>query len=131
MPNTVDLRNRVQDLLQHIELSTGQKQLPEMKRACTRYTWIAPATIEFVDHKDFSEPVFITTRTISAQSLDFRSPRIPKPGCKVLINLETDIGELRIPGTVVHSTASVGMSITAVKFCIEQEPNGSEHDLGR
>ncbi len=131
MPSPVDLRNRVQGLLQQIELSTGQEQLPEMKRACTRYSWIAPATIEFIDHKDFSEPVFITTRPISAQSLEFRSSCMAKPGCEVLINLETDIGQLRIPATVIHSIASVGMSITAVKFHIEQEPNGTEHDLGR
>ena len=116
MPSAIEVRNRVQWLLEQIERCTGQEQLPEIRRAVWRRMWAARGTVEFVDFKDYSESVYITTRTISAHGLDFRSSRMPKPGCKLLISLETDQGELHVPGTLVHSTQSVGMPITGVLF---------------
>ena len=108
-------------LLGQIKLAAGQEEVevPEAKRACWRYTWVAPGTVEFVDSKDSFEPLYITTSTISAQSLSFRSPRTFERGCKVLINLETDEGELKIPATVMHSTESVGMPIVGVTFDLD------------
>ncbi len=118
MPSAIEVRNRVQFLLEQIELSTGRKEteIPGAKRSSWRRMWVSPATIEFVDSKDSSEPVYITTRSISAHGVDFRSSRMPKPGCKLLMSLETDHGELQIPATVMHSTQSVGMPITGVRF---------------
>jgi len=48
--------------------------------------------------------------------LDFHSPRMLKRGSKILINLQSEEGELQIPATVIHSTESVGMPITRVIF---------------
>ncbi len=108
-------------LLGQIKLAAGQEEVEVSgaKRACWRYRWVVPGTIVFVDSKDSSRLLFITTSTISAEGLDFRSSRILERGCKVLINLETDEGELRIPGTVIHSRESVGMPITGVTFDLD------------
>lgn len=112
-------QNHIKRLLEWIELCTGQTPAPEIKRASSRYTWIAPGIVEFVDFKDCSEPVYITTRAISARGLDFRSSRMPKPGCKLLISLETCQGDMQIPATVMHSTESVGMALTGVRFDLD------------
>ena len=119
MPSAIEVRNRVQCLLEQIERYTGQKQAPEIRRATWRRVWATSGTVEFVDFKGYYEPLYITTYTISAHGLDFRSPRRPKPGCKVLINLQTDEGELQIPATVMHSTESVGMPVTGVSFDLD------------
>ena len=107
MPSSIGVRIRIQWLLEQIERRSGQEQIPEIRRAVWRRMWAAPGTVEFVDFKDYSEPVCITTRTISGRGLDFRSSRMPKSGCKLLISLKTDDGALQIPATVVHSTESV------------------------
>lgn len=110
------MKERIDRLLKQIELSTGQKQIPDTKRSPWRYTWVVPATAEVVGSKDLSEPLHITTRTISAEGLDFHSPSMLEPDTKVLIKLDTDEGKLQIPATVIHSTVSVGMPLVGVTF---------------
>ena len=110
------MKERIGRLLKQIELSTGQKQIPDTKRSPWRYTWVAPATAEVVGSEDSSEPLYITIRTISAEGLDFRSPCMLEPDTKVLIKFETDEGELEIPSTVIHCTESVGMPLVGVTF---------------
>ena len=116
MPNVAEVKKDLERYLEQIELVTGQEQVPIAKRASWRYQWVTPVTVEFVDSKDSSEPLYATTRSISAQGLDFRSPRMLERGSKVLISLETDEGQLQIPATVMHSTESVGMPVTGVTF---------------
>lgn len=117
--NAMETRKHIRSLLDWIELCTGRTQAPEIKRSCSRYTWIAPGTVEFDGTKDSSEPLYITTRNISGQSLGFRSPCMLQPSSKVFINLQTHEGQLRIPATVVHSTPSVGMPIIGVSFNLD------------
>ena len=119
MAQVAEGRKDVERLLKQIELSTGQAQVPAAKRATRRYAWVASARVELVDSRDSSEPLYITTRSISAEGLDFHSPHAFEPDCKVLIILETDEGELQIPATVMHSTESVGMPITGVRFDLD------------
>ena len=119
MPKVAEGRKDIEHLLEQIELSTGQEQVSTAKRATWRYAWTVPARVELVDSRDSSEPLYITTRSISAEGLDFRSPRALERDCKVLIILETDEGELQIPATVMHSTESVGMPITGVHFDLD------------
>ena len=116
MPKVAEVRKDIERLLEHIELSTGQKPASEYRRASWRYKWTAPATVKLMDSNDSSEPLYVTTRTIFAHGLDFRSPRMFERDCKVLITIETDEGELQIPATVVHYTESVGMPIVGVIF---------------
>ena len=116
MMSVLEVRKRIKRLLEQIELSTGQKPTPEYRRTSWRYKWTAPATVKLIDSNDSSEPLYVTIRTIFAHGLDFRSPLTLDRGCKVLINLETDEGELQIPATVVHCTESVGMPIVGVTF---------------
>ena len=119
MSNAEEIKKRLGRLLKQIEFSTGQKQIPDTKRTPWRYTWVVPATAEFADPKNSSEPLYITTRTISAEGLDFHSPRALERGSKILIKLETEEGELQVPATVIHSTPSVGMPLVGVTFDLE------------
>ena len=77
---------------------------------------VVPATVKLLDSNGSPEPLYVNTRTICAEGLDFHSPHELKHGCKVLMTLETDEGELQIPATVVHLTQSVGMPIVGVRF---------------
>ena len=116
MPSTIEMTESIERLLEQIEHSTGQTREAETQRASCRYEWPAPATVELVGSP---ESLFVTIQSISAQGLGFRSPRTFEPGCKVLITLETDEGELRIPATVIHSRESVGMPIVGVAFDLD------------
>ena len=116
MADVLDVKKRLKRLLEQFELSTRQKQVLDAKRSLWRYTWVTRATVEFTNSKDSSEPLHVTTSTISAQGLDFRSHRMLERDCKVLITLEVDKGKLQILATVIHSTESVGMPITRVIF---------------
>ena len=119
MPQVAEVTKHIERLLEQIEISTGQAQAPTGKRATWRYGWVASARVELDDSRDSSEPLYITTRSISAEGLDFYSPHVFERDCKVLIILETDEGELQIPATVMHSTESVGMPITGVHFDLD------------
>ena len=116
MPNIPELGESINRLLEQIEQASEQKPLSEARRASWRYTWATTATVELVDPEGPSEPLYVTTKSISAHSLDFRSPRALERGCKVMITLDTDQAQLRIPATVMHSTGSVGMPIIGVEF---------------
>ncbi len=119
MPQVAEVTKHIERLLEQIKLSAGQGQVPDAKRAAWRYAWVASARVELVDSGDSSEPLYITIRNISTEGLDFHSPHAFEPDCKVLIILETDEGELQIPATVMHSTESVGMPITGVRFDLD------------
>ena len=116
MPSTIEMAKSIERLLEQIEHSTGQTPEADAKRASWRYEWVAPATVELVDS---TEPLFVTIQSISAQGLGFCSPRTFEPGCKLIITIETDEGDLRIPATVIHSRNSVGMPIVGVSFDLD------------
>ena len=117
--NAAEIKERVGRFLEQIERSTKQRNLDDARRESWRYLWAAAGTVELVDCKDSAKPLYITTHCISAESLDFHSPRTLDPGCKVLINLETDEGQLQIPATVVHCTPSVGKPLVGVTFDLD------------
>ena len=121
MPKVAEVTKSIERLLAQIELSTGQKPASEYRRVPWRYRWVTPATVEVVDSKGPAELLYITTRSISTEGLDFRSSRILELGCKVLITLETDEGQIQIPAIVKHSTESVGMPIVGVAFDPQDE----------
>ena len=114
--DVAELREAIKRFLEQVESAGGERPLPESRRSAWRYTWTAFAKLESDDPSDTFEPLYITTSFISVEGLNFRSPRMFERGCKVLVSLETDEGELRIPATVMHATESVGMPVVGVKF---------------
>ena len=116
MPNVAELTKDIEYYLEQIKLASGQEQVPIAKRATWRYRWVTPVTVEFINSKGSSESLYAATCSISAQGLDFRSPRMLERGCKVLICLESHDGQIQIPATVKHSTDSVGMPTVGVRF---------------
>ena len=116
MPKATEMRERINRLLEQIELSSDQKSRSDRRRASFRHAWPAHATVELVGPDDSSEPLLVSLSRISRDGLDFRSSRRFQLEQKVLISLETDEGELQIPATVVHTTESGVRFVVGVKF---------------
>ena len=119
MPQVAEVTKHIERLLEQIERTAGQKPVSDVRHASFRYVWPAQITVELVDPDNSSEPLFVTLGHISRDGLDFRSSRRLEPNEKVLVTLETDEGQLQIPATVVHLTESVGRSVVAVKFDLQ------------
>ena len=114
---------RIERLLEEIGRSSGQRELEEARRKDWRYTWAVPATVQVVDSDDSqgsSEPLYVTTHNISTENMDFYSPQELDLGCKVIVTLQTEEGQLSIPGTVLHSISSVGKPLVAVTFDLDE-----------
>ncbi len=116
MPQVAEVTKHIERLLEQIERTTGQKPVPDARRASFRYIWLAPATVKLVDSQSPSEPLLVTLGHISRDGLEFRSSRRLKVDQKVLVGLETDEGELQIPATVAHSTESGVRFVVGVRF---------------
>ncbi|NIA08097.1 MAG: hypothetical protein GWP14_10780 [Actinobacteria bacterium] len=119
MNNLEQTKAGLEKLLEHIKQSTNQEPLDEARRSIWRYSWPVPATVEPIDadgSEKSSEPIYVTIHYISAESVDFYSPRELEIDSKVVITLETKEGPLSIPATVLHSISSVGKPLVAVDF---------------
>ena len=119
MPGTIESKNQLQRLLRRIKFYTGQSEKSEWRRGSYRFIWSVPATVEVLEPNDASELLNVRTGTISAQGIDFLSPRKLKRGQKVLITLEADNSQVQIVGTVVHSTDLFSKDKVGVKFDLE------------
>ncbi len=128
MPKTTEKKHEINHLMEQIEASATQEPQEDARRSSFRYAWPVQATIELVDADDSSEPLFVTVGHISRDGSDFRSSRELKPGQNVLVTLETDQGQLRIPATVVHSTQSVVKFVVGVKFDLEDSDQADDSD---
>lgn len=128
MYQVTDVRGRLEELLKKIELCTGQEQLADGRRTVWRYEWTASATVRCLEPDGPSEPLYVTTSHISPIGLNFRCSHAIQPGQKVIITLDTEDGDLEMPGRVMHSTGSVGRNIIGVKFELaESPPTDNEH----
>ena len=105
--------------LEHIELSTGQIQLPDKRRSAWRYEWHGSAVVRCLDTGVPSEPMYVLASHISPVGLEFRCSCKLDPGQEVMITLDSPEGDLEVPATVVHATASIGRNIIGVKFGLE------------
>ena len=115
MPEVAEVTKSIERLLEQIELSTGQKPVPEIKRAYWRYSWTSPATVKCVDPDDSSKPLLVTTNRISADSMSISSRSRLECDCKISITLQTDEGPLQIPATTVHCTESlIGFTVGVI-----------------
>ena len=117
MNNPEQIRAGLEKLLEYIERSTNQKPLDEARRNCWRYAWPAPAVVKLVetdDSEESSEPLYSTAHNISAEGMDFYSPRELEMSTKVVVTLETEDGHLSIPATVLNSISSVGKPLVSI-----------------
>ena len=112
----IDIKSRLEQLLNNIELTTGQKQVPDVRRSVWRYDWIGSATVSCIDSDDSPELLYVSVSRVSRAGLEFRCSSELECGQKVMIILELDDRDLEIPVTVKHSTASVGRYVIGVEF---------------
>ena len=128
MYQVTDVRSRLEGLLKRIELCTGQEQLDDGRRSVWRYEWTASATVRCLEGGGSSEPMYVTTSHISPIGLNFRCSSVLETGQKVMVVLDSEDGDLEIPGRVMHSTGSVGRNIIGVKFELEEAAPAEEDD---
>jgi len=113
----------LEKLLKYIEESTRQEPQDDTRRQQWRYSWPAPATVKLADASEPAESsdiLYITLHNISAENVDFYSPRELEIDSKVTIILETEDGQLCVPGTVLHSISSVSKPLVAVRFELDE-----------
>jgi c-di-GMP-binding flagellar brake protein YcgR len=120
----VETKGQMRKLMDQLLDSYPQSIFPEHRRGQFRLVVALPARVEMVENKSTHDPIYVTTCDISAEGSGFLSPRELKLRQKVMLNIETDIGEIEIFATVIHCTGTVGMNKVGVKFdLIEPEAN--------
>ena len=115
-----DPKSCLEELLNSIELSTGQKQVSDVRRAFWRYDWVGSATVKCMNPDGSSELLYVSVSRVSMRGLEFRCSSDLKCGDKLMITLlVSEEDDLEIPATVKHSTASVGRNVIGVEFDLE------------
>lgn len=112
----VETKGQMRKLMDQLWDVYPQSIFPEHRRSQFRLVMALPARVEVVETKSTQDPIYVTTCDVSADGAGFLSPRGLKPNQKIMLNIETDIGEVEIYGTVIHCTGTVGMNKIGVKF---------------
>ena len=112
-------KDQLQRLLRRVKFCSGQQDKSEWRRDNYRFILQVPAQVQILDPNEDQEPIDVLAGTISANGIDFRSPRALERGQKVLITLETNDGPVQVCGTVVHSTDMISRHKVGVKLDLE------------
>ena len=123
MNNIEQIKADLEKLLEHIERSTNQEPVDEVRRNIWRYSWPVPATVELIKAEgteESSDPLYVTVHNISRESMDFYSPHELEMDTRVVITLDTEDGQLSIPATVLNSISSVGKPLVSVTFDLDE-----------
>lgn len=121
-------RAGLKKLLDYIEETTGQIPQSEDRRKNWRYSWPAPATVEVIEvpgqeqqeeQEESSNTLYVTVHGISAESMDFYSPRELDVDTRLTVTFDTEDGQLSVPAIVMRSLDSVGKPLVAVDFEID------------
>ena len=117
--HVIRTKAQMREFLRQIKGSGGQVQTSDGRRASWRLSHSAPGSIEISEQPENSEPIYVMTRDISAEGLGFLSHQNLEEDQELFLTIETDGGELEVPGTVIHSTVTVGGYKIGVKFIFE------------
>jgi len=118
----VETRSQMKRLIEQLRNTTGQNHTTDIGK---RERWrmiFGTLGVARPDEDENSDPIFITTRDISEVGLGFMTRRVLEPGRQLVVDIETDEGEIEVVGTVVHCTRSVGeMMKIGLKFNLRDE----------
>ncbi len=112
----VETKGQMYKLVEQLRDAYPQSILPEYRRNHFRLVMALPARVEIKENKGTNDLIYVTTCDISTDGLGFLSPKSLKPKQKLVVNIETEIGEVEVPATVIHCTGTVGMNKVGVKF---------------
>ena len=118
----IETTAQMQKFIDELYNLTEQKEASEIKRKQWRLTYTTDGDVK-IQSEIAAEPIYITTEDISVSGLGFVTKHQFHPGEKILIRIETDKGEIKIAGTVVHCTPTVGMLKVGVKFDLVDPEN--------
>ncbi len=120
----VETKSQMRRLVDQLRVSCEQPEPSGDRREKWRLMFATLGVVEVEENAAVNDPIYITTRDISPEGLGFLTQKKLEPGRKLILNVETDIGDVEVPGTVVHCTGTVGMFKIGVKFdLIEPETN--------
>jgi c-di-GMP-binding flagellar brake protein YcgR len=120
----VETKSQMRRLIDQMRASSEQPDRSDGRRGQWRLILASPGIVEIEDTEGSDEPIYVTTRDISTEGLGFLTRKQLEEGQKLIMNIETDLGEVEIPATVMHCTQTVGMFKVGVKFdLIEPEDN--------
>jgi hypothetical protein len=112
----VETKDQMYKMMDQLREYYPQSILPEHRREEFRLVMALPARVELLERKGVGDPIYVTTSDISTEGMGFLSPKKLEIHQKVVMNIETDIGEVEVAATVVHCTGTVGMNKIGVKF---------------
>jgi len=112
----VETKEEMERLLKNIWPDTVPQKLIDRCRDKWRLDFAVPGIVEIKDPRRHYEPIYITTRDISAEGLGFLSKTRLIPKQKVLVTLEIENSHVDISAIVAHCTCTVGMYKVGVKF---------------
>jgi hypothetical protein len=120
----VETKSQMRRLVEQLRAISQEPERSDDRRGRWRLMFATLGVIEVEENAGSNDPVYITTRDISDDGLGFLTRNKLDPGQKLLMNMETDLGDVEVPATVVHCTGTVGMFKIGVKFdLIEPEAN--------
>jgi c-di-GMP-binding flagellar brake protein YcgR len=112
----VETKAQMARLVDQLKASSEQVDRPEShRRERWRLMFATPGSIE-MDASQDNSPIYVTTRDISVEGLGFLCRQQMEVGQKLVIKINTDLGEVEIIGTVRHCTATVGMYKVGLRF---------------
>jgi len=111
---TVETQSQMKRLVDQLQSGSGQAKGSEWRRTEWRLSIAIPGAVGADGAQ--TEPLYVTTRDISVGGTGFLSFHPLKLNLKVVVLLDTELGEIEIPATVVHCTGSVGAYKIGVRF---------------
>jgi len=106
----------MEKLVEQLRTSTSQNEQSEWRRKCWRMKFEAPGMAALECSSITDDPIYLTTHDINPDGLGFLCHHKLTIGQKLIINIETENGEIEIPATVMHCTTTVGMFKVGVHF---------------
>jgi hypothetical protein len=125
----VETKEQMERVVEQLKSSPLQNALPERRRNRWWMTYHTPGTVEMGDGSGNLQPIYMAIHDISMEGLGFLSHKPLISGQKLVINLETDNGEIEVCDTVVHCTETLGKFKIGVKFDFCDPIDNCEMDL--
>jgi hypothetical protein len=120
----VETKSQMRRLVEQLRATSEPPDQSGDRRGGWRLMFAVLGVIEVEENIGNNNPIFITTHDISDEGLCFLTHNKLEIGQKLLMNMETDLGDVEVSATVIHCTGTVGMYKIGVKFdLIEPESN--------
>lgn len=112
----VETKSHLAKLVEQLQAGPPAEEGPGARRKHWRLKFATPGSLAGDPSLATNEPVYMTTHDISAGGVGFLCRNELEPGQRLVLLIETDIGDVEVPGIVRHCTATVGMYKVGIEF---------------